>query len=144
MQAFPDGSPGHEFTATENQVIGRLATLMKITGIVQMVVGVLQIGGFLGRTFALREEHAILRIGVDIPVAIAFIAGGLFLYLAAPPFRLVVETEGNDIDHVMTACKKLSFVMTLLAGSFAFATLVWIVMFAIFLATGTPLFGQGN
>jgi len=144
MQPISGGIPGHEFNALENQVIGRLAKVMKVTGIVQMIVGLLQLAGFAGRTLALREEHPILRIGVDLPVAVAFIAGGLLLFLAAPPFKLVVDTAGNDIDHIMTACKKLSVVMTTIFVSFTIATLVWIVMFIVFLVTGTPIIGEAS
>lgn len=144
MDPVSGGAEGYEFNAAENQVIGRLAKLMKITGIVQMIVGVLQLGGFAGRTLALREEHPLLRIGVDVPVAVAFIAGGLLLFLAAPPFKLVVDTEGSDIDHIMTACRKLSVVMTTLLAAFAVATVVWVVMFVVFLVTGTPLLGEAS
>ena len=144
MQPEPGGTPGYEFNATENRTIDRLATLMRVTGVVQMVVGVLQVGGFIGRTAALREEHPVLRIGVDVPVAVAFVAGGLLLFLAAPHFREVVRTEGNDIDHIMTACRKLSTLMTTVLVSFSVATVVWLIVFVIFLVTGTPLFGAAS
>lgn len=138
MQPGTGGSPGYEFNEAENRTIGRLATLMKVTGVVQMLVGVLQLAGFAGRTFALRQDNPFLRFGVDVPVAAAFLIGGLLLFLAAPPFKLVVDTQGNDIDHIMDACRKLSTVMTTLVVTFSIATIVWIIVFVVFLVTGSP------
>lgn len=144
MQPMPSLPAGYEFKEHENRAFWRMATLMKLTGVVQLIAGVLQFGGVMGRTYALRQDHLALRIGVDLPVAAAFVVSGVLLFTGAAPFKAVVETRGNDIDHVMTACRRLSGVMTTLLIAFALATLVWLVVFIVLLVKGTPLVVQAT
>jgi len=144
MQPGPSLQPGYEFKDQENRAIWRMAKLMKITGVVQIIAGVLQFGGVMGRTYALRQDHLALRIGVDLPVAAAFVVSGVLLFTGASPFKAVVETRGDDIAHVMTACRRLSGVMNTLLIAFAVATLVWLVVFIVLLAKGTPLVVQAT
>lgn len=129
---------GYEFSPAENAIIGKLAKRLRLAGILQAVVGVLMLMGFATRTVALRASNPVLTFGVDLPIAAATIAAGVLMALAAPPFVSVVETQGQDIDHVMVACRKLSTVMTLLLVAFAAAMLIWLVVFVWLMATGTP------
>ena len=50
-----------------------------------------------------------------------------------------MRTEGQDIDHVMTACGKLSTLMTVLLAVFGLAMAVWLVVVVWLMATGTPV-----
>jgi hypothetical protein len=138
----PDG--GYEFSDGENFVIRKLARRMRTTGIIQTVVGVLMVCGFAGRSYALRQASPILTFGVDLPLALGIAVGGVLLALAAPPFLRVVETQGNDIDHVMDACGKLSRLMLALLVAFALAMIVWLGVFIVLAIKGTPLVATGS
>jgi hypothetical protein len=135
----PSAPLGYEFDPNQNRIIDRLARRMRVTGIVQIVLGVLFLLGFIGRTLALRQGNLALTIGVDVPVALAFIVGGALMVKAATPFLEVVKTAGNDIDHIMSACVKLSRVMTTLIVAVGVATVVWLAVFTVLAVTGTPV-----
>ena len=130
---------GYEFTTAENGIISKLAKRLRIAGILQAVVGVLMLLGFASRTVALRAASPVLTFGVDLPIAAATIAAGVMMALAAPPFVSVVQTQGQDVEHVMSACGKLSTLMTLLLVAFGVAMVVWLGVFVWLMATGTPL-----
>lgn len=134
---------GYEFNRVENLVIEKLAKRLRLAGILQAVVGVLMLLGFASRTAALRTSSPVLTFGVDVPLAIATIATGVLMALAAPPFFNVVRTQGDDIGHIMNACGKLSTLMTIMLAAIVVAMLVWAGVFTWLAATGTPLVHTG-
>jgi hypothetical protein len=82
---------GHEFTAQQNKVIKDLSLAMKIVSPFFILAGVF----FL-----------------IIPI-IGWITGGIFIFLgvrvwgAATSMGSIVETEGDDIEHLMEAIQKV-------------------------------------
>ncbi|MCH7716925.1 MAG: hypothetical protein IH876_12405 [Gemmatimonadetes bacterium] len=80
---------GYEFTVPQNVIIQKTATYTKLWGIISIVLGALQI--LLG----------------PLPAGIVSIVIGLVFVGVAGSLKAVVVTEGNDIDHMMAALKKL-------------------------------------
>lgn len=102
---------GYEFGPGENGVIASTAAKAKIWGIVSIVMGGLQI---------LYGLYGLLFNGAAIPYAFTGVAnlvvGGSFLG-AGGALRSVVDTQGNDVAHLMTGLRKMgtSFVVLTVA-----------------------------
>lgn len=106
------GSSGHEFTAEQNKVIKDLSQAMMIVAIAWFVYG----GISLIVPFVGWVTGAIL------------IAIGVYLWGAMKSMKSIVETEGNDIEHLMQAIDKLrSYFKT-----FAILTIIGIVVLVLF------------
>jgi len=85
----------YEFTREQNEVIASLASNMKIVGVVSVIAGGLLI--LAGLVLLARGGVSALIQGV-----LALIIGG-FTVQAAGAFRLIVNSQGDDIGHLMTA-----------------------------------------
>lgn len=97
---------GYEFTGEQNRVIRSLARKMQAVGIFMLVLGALALAGFVASLFG-------TPAGVWIPVAVFFALIGVWTVRAGREFRQVVETEGSDISHLMTALTELKKFYTL-------------------------------
>jgi hypothetical protein len=114
----------HEFTSEENEVLADLAQWSGALGILKLLQAAL---GFLGKNF----------LGGAIELAV-----GLSLLGARKSLRSAVDTQGNDIDHLMIAVDKLSTVFTFrLILSLFVAGIVVLASVAIVLliASGEPI-----
>ena len=85
---------GYEFTASQNAIIQKTATYARLWGIFSVVVGGIQI--LMG-----------LSNWIELPSGIVSIVIGMAFIGAAASLKAVVDTEGNDIDHMMAAVQKL-------------------------------------
>lgn len=112
----------YEFTEEQNKVIKRLTANMFFVGIF-----VLLLGGFAGiwdiYYWFCQDMKPIIGIFVAV-VAFVTIMMGIYTLSSSRSFRMVFKTEGNDIDHLMTAIDKL-------ATWFGILTFVIIVALAI-------------
>ena len=106
---FKMSQPQYEFDETQNRVILGLSQKMKFVSIFLIIVGLLQA---LGGVFS--------ALAQSIPGLIEGLTGGIIYILvgiwgtgAANSFRKVVDTEGNDIDHIMGALGDLKKAATL-------------------------------
>jgi hypothetical protein len=114
----------HEFTPEENEILADLARWSGALGILKL----LQAGmGFLGKNL----------LGGAIELAV-----GLSLLGARKSLRSAVDTEGNDIDHLLIAVEKLTTVFTfrLILSLFGVGVVVLVVgiVFLMMLA-GEPI-----
>lgn len=89
-------STSYEFTTEENQLISKLAQMMRIVGILFLVSGIL--------TIVLSVSKLDL-ISIGYGAALAVI--GYSLLTAATSFKQIVQTEGNDIANLMHALRML-------------------------------------
>ena len=88
----------YEFTAPENETIGRLAKNMRFVAIVQIVFGIILIG-----------------VGIrSLPTGLGSVIQGVIMILiaawtlkAANAFKQIVATEGSDIGNLMEALRQL-------------------------------------
>lgn len=92
----------YEFGAAQNETIRVLASRMKFVGIFYMVAG-----GFLG-LIGLAVLFFVPAFGIIYMLfAAAELLIGIWTNNAASSFRLIVDTKGSDIGHLMSALESL-------------------------------------
>jgi len=92
----------YEFDAQQDQIISMLASRMKALGIVTIAMGALVgvctlfvlINAFLPGLFIGGETAVVLLIGI-------------WTYQASKSFRMIVDTKGQDMMHLMSALESL-------------------------------------
>jgi len=115
-------SDQYEFSEQENEHFSKLASGMKFVGIAALVLGAISmIAGFSG------EYTAVVN-------GILYLFIGYLTMTAARPVQMIVDTEGNDIDHLMTAIQELGKLYKLQKALiiFALVCLGLIVFFGLF------------
>jgi hypothetical protein len=95
----------YEFTADQNVVIGKLASRMRLAGIIQIVFGALQLVGNCGMSTG---EGSLKFSSTASPIYLALIVVGALMIAASISFRRIVDTEGRDISHLMEALGRFS------------------------------------
>jgi succinate-acetate transporter protein len=91
----------YEFSENENQIIENLASKMNFLGLAILVFGiVVLLAGVI-------HFHPGLIFG-----SIIFLTTGIFAISASQSFRNVVETKGDDINHLMSALDHLRKAVT--------------------------------
>ena len=108
----PSGPSQYEFDSTQNTSFASLAGSMKIVAIIMMICGVLAALNILAGDF------------VAAVIGGVYIVMGIWTKGAAQSIRNIVNTEGNDIDHLMSAVKDL--------GKF-YALVKWLLIVGIVL-----------
>lgn len=127
---FPPAMPpmaesyGHyEFNALENSIIDKTARRAKLWGTISLVVGVLQV---------LSSCAAVANPGLasQFPSGVIAIVVGIAFMGVGTSLKNVVQTQGNDVGHMMHAMEKLgnAFMVQIVC------TIVGIVLIALFLA----------
>ncbi|MBI3005606.1 MAG: hypothetical protein HYY49_09360 [Ignavibacteriales bacterium] len=102
MTQAQTAATGYEFTDAQNMTFGVLASRMKFLGILNMVFAVC-----IGLFAILALFSSPLTIVVSGPQVAMFIVLGLWMMNASSSFRMIVETHGQDISHLMTAMESL-------------------------------------
>ena len=89
----------YEFNNTQNQLIRQLAQKMRFVGYILLALGVLVIvAGIVN--FRLGGFATIIQGIIQLII-------GLWTAKAATSFQLIVKTQGNDIENLMTALGEL-------------------------------------
>jgi hypothetical protein len=114
---FAGGGPV-ELGPAENAIVSKTASRARTWGIVAMVVGVLSVLGLVGAIVALSLVAA--RIPDDapldpvrlvfvalLPAALVHLGVGVVYIRAGSSLRAVVDTQGDDLRHLMTALQRL-------------------------------------
>ncbi len=106
MAPQPGPMPGYgfgtyEFNDYENQIIGRTAGRARTWGIISIVIGALNT--LIGFLFFLSPGLLVNLVSGIISIII----GAVFLGVGGS-LSNVVNTQGNDIEHMMQAMQKLS------------------------------------
>jgi hypothetical protein len=99
---FPAASPQYEFGEAENATIGNLGSKMSFVGLFMLGIGLFFFGTCLVRWVQSQE----LEVGV-LFLALLFIVVGIPTHRAGREFRLVADTQGKDISHLMGAIENL-------------------------------------
>ena len=114
--------PQYEFSEVENKTVERAAAWTKALAVLFFVQAGLQV-----------INLNIIFIAIDIGIGIAF-------WRASKSLASVVETEGNDVKHLMDALKSLSGAfmirLVLVAVGLGIALVVGLIVGAVVLATG--------
>ncbi len=122
------GSYGnYEFNDMENAIIDKTAGRAKLWGIISTVVGVCQVllscGSFANPTFA-----------SNLPAGIIAIVVGVTFLGVGSSLKMVVQTQGNDLMHMMQALQKMgsAFMVQIVCAIIGFVLAVLIFMLAAF------------
>lgn len=99
------GRGQYEFTQEQNRVIGKLASHMRLAGIIQIVFGALQL---VGNCSLSAGEGNLKFSSTGSPVYLVLIVSGAIMIAASVSFKRIVDTEGRDISHLMDALGRFS------------------------------------
>ena len=111
----------YEFNETENAIIDKAASRAKLWGIISTTIGALECLASCGAV-------ASPGLATNLPTGIVAIVVGITFMGVGNSLKMVVQTQGNDLAHMMQALDKMSgafmvqivcaivgFVLTLLA-----------------------------
>ena len=99
------GYGNYEFNDAENQVIDKAAGKAKLWGIISTTIGALQVLGSCG---ALASPN----LATWLPQGIVAIVVGVTFIGVGNSLKSVVQTQGNDLMHMMQALQKMSTAFT--------------------------------
>lgn len=104
----------YEFNEEENTIIGRLASRMYWAAVVFLVFGGIKIfEGLQSLLLGVELTDTLLRDMVQhFVLSIMFIIMGVLTLSVSQSFKLVVNTEGNDIDNLLGAVRSLTKLQT--------------------------------
>lgn len=133
----------YEFNELQNVTLRVLASRMKLVGIFYIAIGgLIAAVGFLVLFFL--PGAGIVYMLLAIPNLVI----GIWTSTASSSFRLIVETKGYDIDHLMNALEALRKLYTLqfwmLIISIAFVLLVILVGIIVGLSNFLPIGQQAS
>jgi hypothetical protein len=91
---------GYEFNSEQNDLLKSLAGKLRTVGITFIALGVLQ-------SFLAFINNGMFGIITGVAGGVLFAVIGVFMVNAAGSFKLIVETEGQDIENLMQALRSL-------------------------------------
>ncbi|MBL8717197.1 MAG: hypothetical protein JNL79_14520 [Myxococcales bacterium] len=119
---------GYEFNQTEDAVIGRLGGRARVYGVMSIVIGLLMMAAGVVVIVVLPGPLG-LPVGAAVAVAaLQPIVSGGFYAAAGSAFKQVVDTQGNDIPHVLGAVTKLTHAVRVEAIVAILATIAGLVI----------------
>lgn len=107
----PPAGGAYEFSQVENATIGRLASRAKTWGICSIVIGLILMVLGVVVMIAAPAEVGLPVGGVLSVAALQPVVSGGFYMAAGGAFKNVVDSQGNDVPHMMDAMKKLTNAM---------------------------------
>lgn len=96
----------YEFTPEQNTLFSNLAAKLRIVGIAFMVLGVLQ-------SFLAFVNNGTFGVITGVLGGVLFAVIGVLMVNAASSFKLIVDTEGQDISNLMQALSSLLSMYTI-------------------------------
>jgi uncharacterized protein involved in cysteine biosynthesis len=111
----------YEFNEEQNQAIGSLSHKLWFVSIFLIVIAILGIIDAIIPIF--KGMASITQLGPDLVKVLVLLLIGVWGLNVARSFQLVVDTEGNDIDHLMNAVGNLNKLVGLA---------YWLLMIIIF------------
>jgi hypothetical protein len=125
---------GYEFTIAQSESIRVLSRRMKFVGIFYIVASLLMgLAGLVALFIA--PLMGVLYLILLVPQLLI----GIWTISAAQSFKLIVDTEGRDIPHLMVALTALRKLYTLMLWLFIAA----IVLIVLAVAAGVLLWATG-
>jgi hypothetical protein len=104
--ALPPVKRQFEFSAAHNPKFARLAAIMSIVGIIEVIITTLGAGGWLLLVLGLPAIGSVLFLYL-VPIAVPA-AIGVWTLRAGQRFRLIATTKGSDVGHLMAAIDELT------------------------------------
>jgi hypothetical protein len=121
----------YEFTASENAVFQGLVRNLKRSGVIAVLASVILLLyhfiDYFGLSLGTAGSPVVMYIdyGVWLLLSVIGAVAGFLLIRATTAFTALIQTEGNDIAHLMQGMTRLSEILGLvyLAGAVASALL---------------------
>ena len=122
----------YEFNDMENQIIDKTAGRAKLWGWISAVIGACQLlGGTCG-------SLANAGFAMYVPYGIVMLIVGITFIGVGNSLRMVVQTQGNDIAHMMQAMQKLGSAFFIQSIAFivvlVLAVLISVLVFFVLVA----------
>jgi hypothetical protein len=127
---LPMTQPPYEFTAEQNSIMKSLARSMKYTGLLFIFFGII-VGVFCALTITRDPAYGLAFLFQTLLLATI----GVWTNFASYAFRLIAETAGSDMDHLMDALhnmRRLYWLQTLWLAIAICLTLAVLILSAIF------------
>jgi hypothetical protein len=117
----------YEFNEYENSIIDKCAARAKLWGIISTTIGALQVMGSCGMI-------ASPSLATYLPSGIVAIVVGVTFIGAGNSLKSVVQTQGNDMMHMMQAFQKMStaFIIEIICAIVGFVLAVLGVLLIMF------------
>lgn len=117
----------YEFNDFENSIIDKTAGRAKLWGIISTVIGALQLLGSCGMV-------ASPSMASYLPAGIIALVVGITFMGVGNSLKSVVQTQGNDMMHMMQAMQKLgsAFMIQIIATIIGIVLVALIVVLAMF------------
>jgi hypothetical protein len=96
----------YEFSTEHNTLFSNLASKLRTVGITFIVLGVLQ-------SFLALINSGTFGILTGVAGGVLFAVIGVLMVNAAGSFKLIVDTEGQDIDNLVQALRSLLSMYTI-------------------------------
>jgi hypothetical protein len=108
----------YEFNDMENSIIDKAAGRAKMWGWIACILGGLQFFGYSCGGFASPA------LWMSVPMAVVLFVVGIVFIGVGNSLKSVVQTQGNDIMHMMQAIQKMG-------SAFLIQSIAWIIMAAL-------------
>ena len=118
---------GYEFTEAQNNVFMGLASAMKFVGIVSTILGGLSLTPVL---------FSPITLLVNGPQAALLIVIGIWTTRASNSVQAIVDTQGNDVQHLMTAMDGLSKLYRLQRALMILGLVLMLIVVAVLVVSG--------
>jgi len=120
----------HEFDGQQNEIFKGLGGSMTVVGVFIAVLGV------LNALYSLKAGST-LGVILGLGVGASMLLTGVWLLSAATRFRDIVNTQGNDLAHLMAAIARLTNVYVLQAWMISISVVITLIRvgYAIYEAT---------
>ena len=112
----------YEFSEDQNKSLRRLARLMKFSAVLFLFLGII-LGIFCGFTIV----NFTVRGSIYLLLTIVALISGVWTNSISYSFRLIVETTGKDIEHLMNAFNTLKRVY--------FLQFAWLIVLTLLFAS---------
>ena len=119
------GSYGnYEFNDMENQIIDKTASRAKLWGIISTTIGALQVLQSCGAV-------ASPILAISLPTGIVMIVVGVTFMGVGSSLKMVVQTQGNDLMHMMQALQKMGSAFTVQIVAYVIGFVLTVLAFML-------------
>lgn len=134
---------GYEFDDIENVLIGKTAKRVKIWGIISYVIGILGVLGVVVVLFVPMEMRVkLLVLAGATPLLITHLAIAHFYVTSGNALQRVVDTQGDDVQHLLEGIQKLTLAFKIEAIVMAVSMMLGFIVGIVMAATGTEFGGM--